>query len=45
LSFLVNPSGYQSMPESFGKQVPSKQGVPLLAQEEWRALKEICKTT
>ncbi|WP_114946157.1 M48 family metallopeptidase [Microvirga calopogonii] len=27
------------------KQVPSRQGEPLLDQEEWRALKEICKTT
>ncbi|EIM26137.1 M48 family metallopeptidase [Microvirga lotononidis] len=27
------------------KQVPSQQGEPLLSQEEWRALKEICKTT
>jgi Zn-dependent protease with chaperone function len=27
------------------KQVPSQQGGPLLSQEEWRALKEICKTT
>jgi len=27
------------------KQVPSRQGEPLLSQEEWRALKEICKTT
>ncbi|QRM28364.1 M48 family metallopeptidase [Microvirga sp. VF16] len=27
------------------KQVPSQQGEPLLDQEEWRALKEICKTT
>jgi Zn-dependent protease with chaperone function len=27
------------------KQVPSRQGEPLLTQEEWRALKEICKTT
>jgi predicted Zn-dependent protease len=26
------------------KQVPSHQGGPLLTQEEWRALKEICKT-
>lgn len=27
------------------KQVPSQQGEPLLGQEEWRALKDICKTT
>lgn len=27
------------------KQVPSQPGEPLLTQEEWRALKEICKTT
>jgi Zn-dependent protease with chaperone function len=27
------------------KQVPSRPGEPLLGQEEWRALKEICKTT
>jgi Zn-dependent protease with chaperone function len=27
------------------QQVPSQPGEPLLTQEEWRALKEICKTT
>lgn len=27
------------------KQAPSQPGEPLLTQEEWRALKEICKTT
>ena len=27
------------------KQVPPRQGEPLLDQEQWRALKEICKTT
>lgn len=27
------------------KQVPLRQGEPLLNQEEWRALKEICKTS
>jgi hypothetical protein len=27
------------------KQVPPRHGRPLLDQEEWRALKEICKTT
>jgi predicted Zn-dependent protease len=27
------------------KLVPSQQGEPLLTQGEWRALKEICKTT
>lgn len=27
------------------KQVPSQPGAPLLAEEEWRALKEICKTS
>jgi predicted Zn-dependent protease len=27
------------------KQVPTRQGEPLLSQEEWRALKEVCKTT
>ncbi|MBJ6127811.1 M48 family metallopeptidase [Microvirga splendida] len=27
------------------KQVPQRQGAPLLDQEQWRALKEICKTT
>jgi len=27
------------------KQVPSQSGEPLLDQQEWRALKEICKTT
>ena len=27
------------------KQVLPHQGEPLLSQEEWRALKEICKTT
>ena len=27
------------------KQIPSRQGEPLLSQEQWRALKEICKTT
>lgn len=27
------------------KQVPSKPGEPILTQEEWRALKEICKPT
>jgi predicted Zn-dependent protease len=27
------------------KQVPSRPGEPLLDQEQWRALKEICKTT
>ncbi|MBB3018798.1 hypothetical protein FHR70_001852 [Microvirga lupini] len=27
------------------KQVPSRPGEPLLEQEQWRALKEICKTT
>ncbi|WP_262296260.1 M48 family metallopeptidase [Microvirga sesbaniae] len=27
------------------KQVPSRSGEPLLDQQEWRALKEICKTT
>ena len=26
------------------KQVPSRQGAPILDQEQWRALKEICKT-
>jgi len=27
------------------KHIPSRQGPPLLSDEEWRALKEICKTT
>jgi len=27
------------------KQVPPRQGAPLLDEEQWRALKEICKTT
>ncbi|WP_201861047.1 M48 family metallopeptidase [Microvirga soli] len=27
------------------KQVPSRPGAPLLSDEQWRALKEICKTT
>jgi predicted Zn-dependent protease len=27
------------------KLVPSQPGQPLLSEEEWRALKEICKTT
>lgn len=27
------------------KQVPLRQGAPLLSEEEWRAFKEICKTT
>jgi len=27
------------------RQVPARSGDPLLADEEWRALKEICKTT
>jgi len=27
------------------KQVPPRQGAPLLSDEQWRALKEICKTT
>jgi predicted Zn-dependent protease len=27
------------------KRVPSRPGEPLLTQQEWRALKEICKTT
>ena len=27
------------------KQVPPRPGEPLLDQEQWRALKEICKTT
>ena len=26
------------------KQVPPRQGAPILDQEQWRALKEICKT-
>jgi hypothetical protein len=33
------------MTESFGKQVPPRKGEPLLDQEQWRALEEICKTT
>jgi len=27
------------------KQIPSRPGEPLLSHEQWRALKEICKTT
>ncbi|MEE1654730.1 M48 family metallopeptidase [Microvirga sp. CF3062] len=27
------------------KQVPSRPGAPLLSDEQWRSLKEICKTT
>ncbi|KLK93167.1 hypothetical protein AA309_10250 [Microvirga vignae] len=27
------------------KQVPSRPGEPLLSQGQWRALKEICKTS
>jgi Zn-dependent protease with chaperone function len=31
--------------QALQKQVPSRPGAPLLDDEEWRALKEICKTT
>jgi predicted Zn-dependent protease len=30
---------------SLERQVPVHTGEPLLADEEWRALKEICKTS
>jgi predicted Zn-dependent protease len=31
--------------QALEKQVPSQEGEPLLDDEEWRSLKEICKTT
>jgi hypothetical protein len=31
--------------KSLERQVPTHTGAPLPADEEWRALKEICKTT
>jgi Zn-dependent protease with chaperone function len=40
---LTHPITDQRL-KALEKQVPSKPGEPLLTQEEWRALKEICKT-
>jgi Zn-dependent protease with chaperone function len=31
--------------KSLERQVPAQPGEPLLSEEEWRALKEICKTS
>ncbi len=40
---LTHPVTDQRL-KALEKQVPSQPGEPLLNQEEWRALKEICKT-
>ncbi|HEU6441238.1 MAG TPA: hypothetical protein VFF38_02655 [Microvirga sp.] len=40
---LTHPITDQRL-KALEKQVPSQPGEPLLNQEEWRALKEICKT-
>ncbi|MEZ0171864.1 M48 family metallopeptidase [Microvirga sp. TS319] len=40
---LTHPVTGQRL-KALEKQVPSQPGEPLLTQQEWRALKEICKT-
>jgi hypothetical protein len=45
LAFLSTHPVTDQRLKALEKQVPSHHGDPLLAQEEWRALKEICKTT
>jgi predicted Zn-dependent protease len=41
---LTHPVTDQRL-KALEKQVPSRPGGPLLSDEQWRALKEICKTT
>ncbi len=43
-AFLLSHPVTEQRLKALEKQVPSQPGEPLLNQEEWRALKEICKT-
>jgi Zn-dependent protease with chaperone function len=44
-AFLSTHPVTQQRLKALEKQTPSSMGGPLLIEEEWRALKEICKTT
>jgi hypothetical protein len=43
--FSVHPPVTDQGLKSLERQVPAHTGEPLPADEEWRALEEICKTT
>jgi hypothetical protein len=45
LCFSLHPPVTDQRLKALEKQVPSRPGAPLLSDEQWRALKEICKTT